>query len=57
LDVPVAEFKAKSPDLAKTIKLPKSKTCHAGVQRSVADHWMTGAEGATIECNCFTGGD
>ncbi|MBV8272946.1 MAG: DUF1311 domain-containing protein [Cupriavidus sp.] len=56
-DVPVADFKVKNPDLAKTIKLPKSKTCPAGVQRSLADHSMTGAKGATIECNCFTGGD
>ncbi|WP_051320526.1 lysozyme inhibitor LprI family protein [Cupriavidus sp. amp6] len=52
LDVPAADFKAKNPDLAKTVKFPKSKTCPAGVQRS-----MTGAKGATIECNCFTGGD
>lgn len=57
LDVPVADFKAKNPDLAKTIKLTKSKTCPAGVQRSLADHSLTGAKGATIECNCFTGGD
>ncbi|CAG9183222.1 lysozyme inhibitor LprI family protein [Cupriavidus pinatubonensis] len=57
LEVPVADFKTKFPDLARTIKLPKTKTCPAGVQRSLADHSLTGAKGATIECNCFTGGD
>jgi len=56
-DMPSADFKAKFPEFAKTAKFPKSKTCPAGVQRSVADHSMTGAKGATIECNCFTGGD
>ncbi|MGH8374239.1 MAG: lysozyme inhibitor LprI family protein [Pseudomonas sp.] len=56
-DMPSADFKAKFPEFAKAAKLPKSKTCPAGVQRSLADHSMTGAKGATIECNCFTGGD
>ncbi|MCY1224516.1 hypothetical protein D9M68_82070 [compost metagenome] len=56
-DMPSADFKAKFPEFAKTAKLPKNKTCPAGVQRSLADHSMTGAKGATIECNCFTGGD
>lgn len=56
-DMASADFKAKFPEFAKTAKLPKSKTCPAGVQRSLADHSMTGDKGATIECNCFTGGD
>lgn len=52
LDASAADFKAKNPDLAKTVKFPKNKTCPAGIQRS-----LTGAKAATIECNCATGGD
>ncbi|WP_124828868.1 MULTISPECIES: hypothetical protein [Burkholderia] len=57
LDMPAADFKVKFPDFAKTIKLPKSKACPDGGKRSLSDQSMTGAKGATIECNCFTGGD
>ncbi|NUA29159.1 hypothetical protein [Cupriavidus basilensis] len=42
-DMPSADFKAKFPEIAKTAKLPKSKTCPAGVQRSLADHSLTGS--------------
>ncbi|QIF07238.1 lysozyme inhibitor LprI family protein [Ralstonia mannitolilytica] len=52
LDVPVADFKAKNPDLAKPIKFAKNKTCPGGIQRS-----LTSAKTVTIECDCATGGD
>lgn len=57
LDVSAADFKSKFPEFVKTVRLPKSETCPDGVQRSLADQSMSGAKGATIECNCFTGGD
>ncbi|MGF6769476.1 uncharacterized protein P3T18_001946 [Paraburkholderia sp. GAS199] len=57
LTMSATDFKAKFPEFAKTSKFPKSKACPGGIQRSIADQSMSGAAGATIECNCDTGGD
>lgn len=57
LTMSATDFRVKFPEFAKTSRLPKSTACPGGVQRSISDKSMTGAAGATIECNCDTGGD
>lgn len=57
LAMSAADLKTRYPELSKKIKLPKSKACPLGIERTLADHSFTGAVGATIGCSCLTGGD
>jgi biotin carboxyl carrier protein len=51
------DFKTQYPEFSRKSRIPKSKTCALGGTRSLAEQSFTGVKGATIECNCMTGGD
>jgi hypothetical protein len=51
------DFKTQYPEFNRKSRIPKSKTCPLGGTRSLAEQSFTGIKGATIECNCLTGGE
>jgi hypothetical protein len=57
LGMSFTDFKNLYPELSKKIKVAKSKTCPLGTERTLADQSFNGSKGATIKCNCLTGGD